>query len=267
MSKQTPNGDPILFYALGVSAFLEATTPVYVDSLSRIFAHDAATVRWLETTWQPEEERHGAWMRDYLCDTYPEMDWPRAYADFLESYRPLCAVEELRPTAALEALSRCVTETQACMAYRCLAAHSGESRLVALLGRMSRDEAEHYRVFRDLFEQENRRSGHGFWRLAWLVVWRSRLVRDEDVAHAVAAIARHVPAGSPLPVLTPVRFQARMAAVLKAHFPFEAGRRMLTRPLQPRTPLQRAALALVTWAVRRQFGAVGSSSVATPAAC
>src|SRR3954467_14962941 len=149
--------DALLFYSMAISSFIESTTPEYVVQLREIFRGDAEFTRWLQGTWQREEVGHGQLMREQIARFWPEFDLDAAYVDFTARYVPRCDISLLRPTPALEALARCVTEAQAAGSYRALAwhcRHKSENLQSVFVG-MAADEARHYSYFRRTFERYN----------------------------------------------------------------------------------------------------------------
>ena len=224
-------GDALLFYSMGISSFIESTTPEYVVNLRRIFRGDADFMRWLEETWQIEEVGHGLLMRDQLARHWPDFDLEAAYAQFASSYVPRCDASLLRPTPALEALARCVTEAQAAASYRALASYCPDLETM-FLG-MAADEARHYSQFRRAFERHNATEKHGRLRRLQIVVERLLLVRDEDLPLGFAALNEHWRQPPPFVRQDYAGYLKRMFERLWWHFPFRAAGRMLTQPIGP----------------------------------
>src|SRR5262245_5163377 len=98
----TARTDGFVFYSLASISFLESTVGTYVANLEPFFRNDPETRAWLRDVWRPEESAHGGQTRAYVLRTWPEFEWARAYARFLEAYAPRCDHELLRPSAALE---------------------------------------------------------------------------------------------------------------------------------------------------------------------
>jgi DNA-binding transcriptional regulator PaaX len=57
---------------------------------------------------------------------WPGFDWEAAYQTFLDQYTPLCTVEQLAGTRALEMAARCVVETGTAAFYRMVSELSGD---------------------------------------------------------------------------------------------------------------------------------------------
>ncbi len=232
MNAPTPiRGDALLFYSMGISAFIESTTPEYVVNLRHIFGGDSDFMRWLEETWQNEEVGHGHLMREQLARYWPDFDFEAAHAQFRRRYVPRCDASLLRPSPALEALARCVTEAQAAASYRALASY-GPDLETMFLG-MAADEARHYAQFRRAFERHNATEKHGRLRRLQIVVERLLLVRDEDLPLGFAALNEHWRDSPPFVRQDYAGYLKRLAERMWPHFPFHAASRMLTQLVGP----------------------------------
>ena len=140
----SPNrADAFIFYACTLISFLESRVDTYVESLYPFFQSDIETLSWLNDVWLPEEANHGRLMRDYVEATWPDFDWMHGYQEFSKRYVPQCAHEKMRPSASLETLARCVTETFATMIYRCVGSYTNDPELKNLMKRLSVDENIH----------------------------------------------------------------------------------------------------------------------------
>jgi hypothetical protein len=142
---QSARNDAFSFYSMTVISYLESAVSNYVENLDVIFKDNPPLVDWLDNVWLHEEAEHGLMARQFVEETWPEYNWQKGYDQFLIEYGPRCAHEELRASPGLEALARCVTETQATMSYRCLISYSSDPKLRELMKRMSTDEVRHYR--------------------------------------------------------------------------------------------------------------------------
>jgi hypothetical protein len=118
---------------------LESTAGTYVENLAAFFGDDPRVSECLETVWWPEEALHEELAKAYIRSVWPEFDWVSGYEVFLEHYAPRCDSRLLRPSPGLEALARCVTETQATMIYRCIGSYTGDPQLKSLMKRLSTD--------------------------------------------------------------------------------------------------------------------------------
>lgn len=252
-----PRYDSFSFYSLGAVSFLESTVPVYVSSLQHVFAHDRDVRCWLKEEWLPEEAGHGARARAFVQRTWPEFDWEKAYAQFMRSYRPCCVHQKLRPTPALEALARCVTETETTMIYRCIELYTDDAQLKEMLHEMSTDEVRHYRYFRDVFNRYDEKERNSLWRKAHVVVQRSALVRDEDLALAFAPLNAGWTHEPPFDPMTYDEYLIRAQQVMRQHFPFEEAKRMLFRPLRSGRWYEDILVNSLAALLRRHYGIKG----------
>jgi hypothetical protein len=244
---QSTRGDALLFYSLAISSFIESTTPEFVVNLKQIFTDDVRLTDWLEHTWRREEVGHGRLMREQLERLWPEFDLPAAYADFNRRYVPRCEVSLLRPTPALEALARCVTEAQAAAAYRALASYTRDPGLERMLLGMAADEARHYSSFRRAFERHNLREQHGPLKRLQVILARSLLVQGEDLPLAFSSLNGHWKNPQPFPRKDYTGYLQLVAGLMHGHFPLRAATRMLMKPV-----------AQGTWIVGCAFsGAIG----------
>lgn len=245
--------DALAFYACTIASFLEDSVAEYVENLQPFFADDPETGRWLRETWLPEEEAHGRLTRGYVEATWPEFDWRRAYGAFAARFLPQCHFSKLRPSPALETLARCVTETESAMMYRCIARYTRDPGLRALFERLSRDEVRHYRRFRKLHQRLQMRERNSLCARLLVLVDRSRLVRDEDIALAFAPLNDAWRSAPPIPLWSNRQLLQRAAGAMKAHFPFDEARRMLFRPLGLGRAFERLAASLAGAWVARLF--------------
>jgi rubrerythrin len=241
----SPRGDALLFYSMAISSFIETTTPEYVTNLERIFRDDPLVMHWLEHTWRHEEVRHGSLMRTQLEQLWPEFEVEQAYAEFTRSYVPRCDVALLRPTPALEALARCVTEALASASYRALASYTSGPHLKAMFLGMAADEARHYSYFRRAFERYNEREKHQRLKRLQVVVTRSLLVRDEDLPIAFASLNEHWTSRPPFEQEDYAGYLRLVAHLVRNHFPVTAAARMLMQPVAAGTWLEKLAIPAI----------------------
>jgi hypothetical protein len=245
--------DPFSFFALAAVSFLESTVATYVENLAPYFEGDPEILRWLQTVWLPEEAEHGRLARQYVEKTWPEFDWKHGYKLFLCHYRPRCDYKLLRPSPALEALARCVTETEATMMYRCLGSYAVDRDVKSLMKKLGSDEVRHYTYFRDVFDRYDKMEKNSFWLKARTIIGRSALVRDEDLALAFMPLNSCWRGRMPFEKMTYNGFLIRTSMIIEQHFPFEAAKRMLFRPLGKGSRLEALAVDFITWMVKRQY--------------
>jgi hypothetical protein len=184
---------------------------------------------------------------------WPEFDWETGYKAFLRNYRPRCDHQLLRPTPGLEALARCVTETEATMMYRCLGAYTTDPELQSLMRKMSNDEVTHYAYFRKLFTQCNLAEGNSIWRCAITIASRSKVVRDEDIALAFAPVNKYWNAPKPFQPMCYKEFLRVAGDIIGRSFPSHAAKRMLFSPLRTGKWIDQALGFALAAVIKRQY--------------
>lgn len=253
MMMRTSRNDPFCFYSCTISSFLENTVPTFVENLEPFYRSDGDTLTWLRSVWLPEEAEHARLLKNYVQTVWPEFQWERAYALFCDHYVPQCASEKLRSSPGLEALSRCVIETETAMVYRCIASYAADPELRALMTRISADEVSHYRRFSKIHEQQQAREKTSFLRRARTIIARSELIREEDLSLAFDPINAVWEAPPPFELWSYTQFLTCAANIMREHFPFEDARRMLFHPLKSKAPASRIAVGVMSWIVSRQY--------------
>jgi hypothetical protein len=245
--------DAFTFYSLAMISYLESAVPNYVQNLIPFYAGDREVQNWLRQVWLQEEGQHGQLTKKYVFRRWPEFNWDGGYAVFLAHYRPRCDHHLLRPSPALEALARCVTETQTAMIYRCIGNYAPDPDLKALMAGMSKDEVRHYSYFRKIFHRYDAGEKNALWRKANTIVTRSDLVKEEDLALAYQPLNSCWNGPRPFPPLSYRQFLSVAGRVMSRYFPFEEAKRMLFRPLRCGHWLERIIVKLLAMAVRRQY--------------
>jgi hypothetical protein len=246
---EAARSDRIVFYAAAISSFLETSVPMYTRELRVMFAEDAPFVDWLDITWEPEESHHGAAMREYLAHTWPEYRWDDAYAAFHSEYRTHCGPHLLRATPASEMLARCVTECQAAMMYRTLAAYAADPRAQALFTRMYADEVAHYKVFLAQFRHYRRLERLGALEVMGGLVGRREKAHAEDTGTALRYVNFGYSRSLPFEPLCEGMILAAAREAMREHFPLETARRMMAKPLEAVSPAGRALARVLSLAV------------------
>jgi hypothetical protein len=118
---------------------------------------------------------------------------------------------------------------------------------------MSRDEVRHYSYFRDLFDRFDAIEANSFWSKAKTVLSRSELVREEDLALAFSPVNQAWCKPPPFKPLSYREFLAQASQVMSRHFPVEAAKRMLFRPLSTGRAWQGWAIGILALIVRKQY--------------
>jgi hypothetical protein len=232
-------GDTPLFYIVVAASFVEMASDVYTGNLSRYYADDAEVTQWLTTEWEPEEIQHGRSLRAYARAAWPQFDWDRAYAGFVEEYAARCTLDEFEPTPGLEMAARCVVETGTATLYRMLHAYAREPVLRQLIGHIKADEVRHYSHFYRYFRRYQADAPAPRRRILAAVFRRVAEARNDDAEIAFRHVHRVREPGAPYRPADYRKFKAQARALMRDHFPFEMAVRMLSRPLALPPALQR----------------------------
>lgn len=250
LAHERVQGDRRLFYIVASASFIESASDVYTDNLVAFFHGDDEIVAWLKQRWEIEELQHGAALKRYVQTAWPDFDWEAAYRIFLAEYLPLCAVDRLAGTRALEMAARCVVETGTASFYRMLSELTEEPVLRGLAARISADEVRHYKHFYRGFRRY--RTVERPTRLAVArTLWnRSAEVESEDALCAYKALFLGL---HPDAVFERSDYEAYRADILKLarrHLPHEMAIKMLLKPLELNPTVGRAVVPAATSASR-----------------
>jgi hypothetical protein len=180
---------------------------------------------------------------------WPELDWAAAREQHGAAARESILAAGQRPTAANEALARCVAATQAAVLYRSLARWSDDPRMRELAAHMAHEETISFARFRGAFEAAARDE-----RLGHIASWRATrahlcATRDVHVQLAFDALCAHCGKNAPFPVLDYVEFCARMRCVIARYAELRSLERMLFKPWlrAPRVPKALARVTTGSW--------------------
>jgi hypothetical protein len=217
-----------LFYSVTAASLLEASMSFAAERLLHFFGADHAFAEWTRTEWLPRKLARARQIRDYVEATWPEYDWHGGH----EQYRAWSEERgsgSYRPTAAHEALARCVATAQSGVFYRSLARWAEDPRLRSLARTIAEEEALSFGHFRGLYDRRLRAQGFGC-TAAWSTALGCvRAARDYQVPGAFMAISAHCAAHVPFPVLDYSEFIARMGSVIERHGDLAAAERILLR--------------------------------------
>jgi hypothetical protein len=238
--------DATLFFLLVTSAFVEIASDLYTRNLSRYYAGDAELLTWLNGSWDQEEVQHGRALRDYVRAVWPEFDWERANAAFFEEYGARCTLDEFEPTRGLEMAARCVVETGTACLYRMLYDYTDEPVLKRIIGHIKADEVRHYSYFWQSFQKYRAAEGCSRWRTLVAVVRRVAEAGDDDGLIAFRHAFRGRFPDRPFELRHYQAFQVQVRRILRRHFPVEMAVKMLLKPLDLPTFVQRMMLPVLT---------------------
>jgi hypothetical protein len=220
----------LMFHSLAAASFLEAAVPLHVNRLNPILADHHEARLWLERIWWPQRAEYGRRLREYVEATWPEFDWSAAYEEFYQVYRAGLAIEPGGAGVALEALRRCVAESQCAVFYRALARCADEPTLHELARKAASDHAVFFDYFRGIYDRCKRRERVGLAGSLKALLAACRSARDFDVRTAFEPLARHWNGPSTVPELAYGEFVQRMAHLVRHHAALGRVERILFRP-------------------------------------
>jgi len=240
-----------LFHLLASASFVESGADLYTRNLVDFFGADREVADWLERRWQPEELQHGRALRTYVAHVWPDFDWERVFASFLDEYSTYCKVDEFAATRGLELAARCVVETGTTTLYRALARAADEPVLKDLAEHIARDEVRHYKHFYDYFRRYDRieRAGRGrvAATLARKIIETRQLDSDCALRHVFAAPRpAGLDRGSDY-----AQARRRVNRLVLRHISARSTAKMFLRPLAMPPLLQSTAEALVAGVAQR----------------
>jgi len=225
-----PDGDRLV-YMIAAASFMEITTDRYTRNLVDKFAADPEIAYWLQEHWLPEEIQHGEALRRYVAVAWPEFDWDRAYAAFIDEFTPYCAAERLEPTLSREMASRCVVEMGTASFYTALSRTAGEPVLARLAALIAADEIRHYKHFYRYFRRYRDCEAAGRGEVAAALWRRLRMIAGEDNIVALKHVYTERHPGRPFDRGTYRTISREPRALLRRNFPHRMSVQMLLRPL------------------------------------
>jgi hypothetical protein len=217
-----------LFYSITAASILEAGMPLAADRLLHFFGSDDVFAQWTRTEWLPRKLARAKQIRDYVLSMWPEYDW-HAGVEQYRAWNEERGTGAHRPTAAHEALARCVASAQSGVFYRSLARWAEDRRLRELARSIAAEEASSFSHFRNLYNRQLKAQGFGCasaWRTALACV---RAARDTQVPRAFSAISAQCAAHVPFPTLEYPEFVARIGSVIERHGDLATPERVLLR--------------------------------------
>jgi hypothetical protein len=253
LARDRVRDDTHLFYTVASASFVEITSDLYTHNLIEYFRHDSEIVEWLENVWQREELQHGDALRRYVRTAWPDFDWDAAYRHFLADYTPLCTLDQLAHTRALEMAARCVVETGTAAFYRMLSEHSREPVLKQLTARISADEVRHYKHFYRYFLRYRaleRPSRAAVLRILW---GRASEIESEDAFHAFKSVFLVRNPDTEFQRSDYTAYVDGISKLARNHFPLGMAVKMLLKPLGLNPVVGRAVLPAATSAIRFIF--------------
>lgn len=251
--------DRLIFYMLTTASFVEITTDLYTRNLIDYYAGDAEVQGWLAAQWEPEELQHGAALRRYVNEAWPEFDWERAYREFLDEYSGCCQVELLGPTRALEMARRCIVETGTCSFYTMIGRLTSCPVLARLSEHIRTDEAGHYRHFHRYFRRYRETERPSRPRTLKALVGRIREIEGEDGYIAFKHAWLGVHPRRPFRDRSYRQFTRAVRHVAAEHYPFRMAAHMASKPLGLSLKTQKRTETVIAAAARLAARTTGSA--------
>jgi hypothetical protein len=202
-----------LFYSAAVATLLESDAVSQAERLLQAVAEDRELCTWIETEWLPVKLARARELREYVQSTWSEFAWTAVH----EEYQTIDRVLITRPTAAEEALARCVASAQSSVFYRSLGRWAEDPRLREMARRYAHEEALAFARLRPIYEvcarRQRLRLAHA-WRTAFSCV---KSARDAHVARAFRAVNNQCGPTVPFNMLSYQEFIGRILAVVQRH--------------------------------------------------
>jgi hypothetical protein len=221
----------MLFYLVAAASFMESTTDRYTQNLIGQFSDDEEITEWLEQHWLPEEAQHGLALRRYVQLAWPDFDWDRVYAEFLDEFSAYCCADILEPTRTREMASRCIVEMGTASYYTTLSRLARDAALTAIGRLIATDEISHYKHFYRYYCKYQQIAPAGRPAVFCALVNRLRMIDGEDSFVTMKHLygARHPGAHFDNRVYRDLRRRSRRP--IQQHFPHRMCIKMLLKPL------------------------------------
>lgn len=250
MHKEMVSNDERLFYLLASSSFVEILSETYAKNLIEHYSGNDDTARWLQENWQREEVQHGKSLKAYVGAVWPEFDWEAAFSGFTAEYGPLCSMNNLEPSHALEMMARCVVETGTSTLYRCLHDHAEEPVLRQILANIKADEIRHYAKFRHLFMEHNLTEKLGALTILH-VIWKRVLEIHGEDGYIAFKHAHRLRCGKPENLDRDwAEFKNGLNSLVRHHYPFQMAVEMLLSPVPLPTYVRKLLESQLVWIAR-----------------
>jgi hypothetical protein len=242
-----------ILYILVAASFVEMASHKYACNLCCYFQDDQEVCGWLENNWEPEEINHGRAIRSYVEHVWPDFDWQRAYADFLEEYSQLCTLDELESPRALEMAARCVVEMGTSTYYGAIREFVDDPALKRIATLIRADEVRHYKHFYRFFLKYNAVEGNGRMQVLGALCRRLWEIRSSDANCAVWHVFKVIHPGQPRNGSAFHREIGLIAEIIRRNYPTTTAIKMFLKPLHLPPLVQRVILPPVSQAARHLF--------------
>ena len=204
-----------LFYSVAAAAVLESTAERGAERMLHLFSDDPELCEWLSAEWLPRKSARARLLREYVEQTWPEFDFAPALHEYAAAADGERGLAPQRPSAAHEALTRCLTAAQAALFYGALSRWAEDHRLRELATAFAQEESPALARFRAVYERSARTEGMR-WLTAWVTARRLvRLSRDVQLPFVFACLAAHWRPHAPIAEMSYRDFVRRMRGVMR----------------------------------------------------
>ncbi len=239
-----------LFYLIAVASFIEITTDLYTSNLLEYFFDDEEVTLWLNQHWEREELQHGNSLKRYVQTAWPEFDWEKTYAAFLQEYSQYCRLDLLEPTRSMEMAARCVVEMGTASYYTALSRLSPDPVLSVLTHHIREDEVRHYKHFYHYFLRYREREGTGRARVLKALWHRLKMIDGEDGLIAIKHVYLASHSSQPFDMRVYRDLRKRYKHKVRKYVPLEMSIKMLIKPLDLSPSMQHVAVPVLAGLAR-----------------
>ena len=245
-------GEPdSLFYLVAAASFMESTTDRYTRNLIDQFDGDDEITSWLERHWLPEELQHGRALRQYVLIAWPNFEWDRVYAEFLEEFSAYCGADVLEPTRAREMASRCVVEMGTAGYYTTLSRIGRDPVLATIARRIAEDEIRHYKHFYRYFRRYQQAQPASRPAIFAALLNRLRMIDGEDSIIALKHLYKFCHPDEEIDDSVYRNLRRSSRQLIQPHFPYRMCVQMLLKPLGLGARTRRIAVPIAETLARR----------------
>ncbi len=238
-----------LFYSVAGAALLESGAERSAQRVLHLFAEDPALCRWFTTEWLPRKRERALMLREYVEQTWPEFDFALAMHEYTAAADDERGHPPQSPSAAYEALARCLSAAQSALFYGALSRWAEDYRLRELAATFAHEEGLTLTRFRAVYEWTARTSGMR-WMGAWVAARRlMRLARDVQLPFVFTCLAAHWRPHAPIADMSYRDFMRRMRGVVRHGGNLGFAERALFAPWarRPRVHVSQGAGRVASW--------------------
>ena len=204
-----------LFYSVAAAALLESAADRGTERMLHLFSGEPALCEWLSKEWLPRKRARAALLREYVEQTWPEFDFAAALHEYAAATDAERGLGPQRPSAAHEALARCLSTAQAALFYGSLSRWAEDRRVRELATVFAQEDSLTLARVRAVFERTARAEGVRSF-TAWLAARRLvRQSRDLQLPFVYACLAAHWRPHAPIAEMSYRDFVRRMRSVVR----------------------------------------------------